>query len=99
MTDITMDLGGCRVNLRVAAIVTKGQEVLVCRLRSEDWWFLPGGRIKTNESSIDALTRELREEIGDAFRIRRAIVVAESFFDLHGVSFHELCVCSTRLIG
>lgn len=91
MADISIDLAGYRVNLRVGAIVTKSGDVLICRDAGEDWWYLPGGRIKTNESSVDALTRELREEIGDSFRIVRPIVCAESFFNLHGTSFHELC--------
>ncbi len=91
MADISIDLEGYRVNLRVGAVVTKSEDVLVCRLSTENWWYLPGGRIKTNETSVDALNRELREEIGEFFRIRRPIVCAENFFNLHGVSFHELC--------
>jgi ADP-ribose pyrophosphatase YjhB (NUDIX family) len=91
MTDITFDLEGYRINLRVAAVLTSGKDILVCRVRTENWWFLPGGRIKANESSIEAIARELHEEIGDQFRIHRPMVCAESFFDLNGVSFHEIC--------
>ena len=91
MTDISFDLGGYRVNLRVGATVTRGDEVLLCRERSKDWWYLPGGRIKAGESSRAALTRELSEEIGDSFRVIRPTVCAENFFDLDGLSFHEVC--------
>ena len=38
-----------------------------------------------------ALERELSEEIGDCFRVVRPAVVAENFFDLDGISFHERC--------
>ncbi len=92
MTDISFDLDGFTVHLRAGAIVTRGDDVVVCRLRTENWWYLPGGRIKTNESSVDALARELREEIGEFFRIVRPIVLAENFFTLHAVSFHEICI-------
>ncbi len=91
MTDITFDLEGYRINLRVAAVLTRGEDILVCRVKTEAWWFLPGGRIKANESSAEAISRELREEIGDHFRIHRPILCSENFFRLHGVSFHEIC--------
>lgn len=91
MTDISFDLGGYRVNLRVGAVVARGDDILLCRERSKDWWYLPGGRIKAGESSPAALERELSEEIGDSFRVIRPTVCAENFFDLGGLSFHEIC--------
>lgn len=91
MTDITVDLNGYRVNLRVGAIVTRGAHVLCCCLPDQDWWFLPGGRIKTGESSSVALQRELDEEIGSGFKVIRPVVTAENFFDFDGRNFHELC--------
>lgn len=91
MADIFFNLDGWMVNLRVAAVVTRGEDVLMCRGKTESWWFLPGGRVKTGESSREALTRELREEIGDAFRIRRPIICSENFFGLHDTPFHEVC--------
>jgi ADP-ribose pyrophosphatase YjhB (NUDIX family) len=91
MTDISFDLGDHRINLRVAAVVTQGDEVLLCRVWDEDWWFLPGGRIKANETSEAALKRELAEEIGSDYRIIRPLVCSENFFDLDGRAFHEIC--------
>lgn len=91
MTDISVDLNGYRVNLRVGAIVTRGADVLLCRLPDQNWWFLPGGRIKTNESSSDALQRELTEEIGAGFKVIRPVITAENFFHLDGIDFHEIC--------
>jgi ADP-ribose pyrophosphatase YjhB (NUDIX family) len=92
MTDLTVDVNGYRVNLRVGAVVTRGDEILLCRIRDEDWWFLPGGRIKTNESSLAALKRELSEEIGNDFRVIRPLVCSENFFDMDGRAFHEICI-------
>lgn len=91
MTDISVDLNGYRINLRVGAIVTRGVHVLCCRLPDQDWWFLPGGRIKTGESSAEALQRELSEEIGMGFQVIRPIVSAENFFEFAGRNFHEIC--------
>ena len=92
MTDIQVDLAGTRVNLRVSALVKCQDQILVCRITTEDWFFLPGGRIKTNESSLEAIQRELSEEIGAGFRILRPVICAENFFILHTVSFHEICI-------
>lgn len=44
-----------------AIILNKSNEILVTK--EEDKWGLPGGRIEENESPIDALKRELREEL------------------------------------
>ena len=91
MTDISFDLDDQRINLRVAAVVSRGDKVLLCRVWDEDWWFLPGGRIKTNETSLEALERELTEELGSDFRVIRPLVCSENFFDLDGWAFHEIC--------
>jgi ADP-ribose pyrophosphatase YjhB (NUDIX family) len=92
MTDISLDLNEYRVNLRVAAIVRRGEDVLLCRPPDdEDWWFLPGGRIKVNEDSLTAVQRELTEEIGPGFEVRKPTAIVENFFDLEERRFHEIC--------
>ncbi|WNV04128.1 NUDIX domain-containing protein [Candidatus Methylospira mobilis] len=61
-------------------------------MTDENWWFLPGGRIKTNESSLMAIKRELCEEIGDSFHVLRPAVCSENFFEHDGQYFHEVCI-------
>ncbi|MEM8903457.1 MAG: NUDIX domain-containing protein [Actinomycetota bacterium] len=41
-------------------------EARICLIRHSyrDGWFLPGGGVKTGESLVDAMTRELGEETG-----------------------------------
>jgi ADP-ribose pyrophosphatase YjhB (NUDIX family) len=91
MTDLTVDVGGVRLNLRVGAIVRRGGKFMLCRLKGRDWWFLPGGRVKAGESSLDAVGRELAEEIGEGFRVLRPAICSENFFELEGRRFHEIC--------
>lgn len=91
MNDISINVGGYWVNIRVGAMVFRGDDVLVCRGKDKSYWYLPGGRVKTNESSLDALRRELAEEVGETFRIVRPIVCSENFFETQGRQFHELC--------
>src|SRR5690348_16445080 len=52
----------------VGALVREGRVLLVHRRRDKrarpDLWDLPGGLMEPGESELDALTRELHEELG-----------------------------------
>jgi len=52
----------------VAAIMTRGEEILICqRTRHQSKplkWEFPGGKIEPGEQPRDALRRELEEELG-----------------------------------
>jgi ADP-ribose pyrophosphatase YjhB (NUDIX family) len=91
MSDITFLLHGHTINLRVGAVVRRGAEIVICRNRTDNWWYLPGGRLKAGESSVDGLNRELKEELGSTFEIRRPIVCGENFFTFQDAQFHEVC--------
>ena len=42
----------------------RGGALLLVRVRNNEHWYLPGGKIEHNESAESALQRELREELG-----------------------------------
>lgn len=52
----------------VAGIIRDGDKALICRRRADGpfplKWEFPGGKVETGESLADALSRELREELG-----------------------------------
>ncbi len=51
--------------LRCACLVNqRGNKLLLVRVRENQHWYLPGGKIECHESPQAALQRELREELG-----------------------------------
>jgi 8-oxo-dGTP diphosphatase len=52
--------------IRVSAILRWHERVLLCRHEKGDkqYWLLPGGGVNSGESLVDALRRELAEEVG-----------------------------------
>ncbi|MCK4462701.1 MAG: (deoxy)nucleoside triphosphate pyrophosphohydrolase [Candidatus Omnitrophica bacterium] len=51
----------------VGAVIEKEGKILVCQRKDDDQfgsqWEFPGGKVEENEDRVDALKRELKEEI------------------------------------
>ena len=56
------------VNVSVAVLINDDHQVLLAQRPApkpwEGWWEFPGGKIEKDETSEDALYREIYEEIG-----------------------------------
>lgn len=88
---ISFDVGGTRFNYRTAAIFVQDDRVLALKPDDEDFWFLPGGRVETMESSAMALRRELREELDEEPASMRLVWIVENFFEwAPGRPAHEI---------
>ena len=68
--------------IRVSALLRWQDRILLCRQEKpgKEYWLLPGGGVKGGETVMEALGRELREELGLAEELlfEGPIAIAES---------------------
>jgi len=73
-------IGNPRV--RVSAVLRWNGQILLCRHEKpgKEYWLLPGGGVDAGESLIDALRREIAEEIGidDDLPIEGPVCIVDS---------------------
>ncbi len=78
--DISWQGAGTAFNLRVAAVVTRGEHILLCTVGKLGYWFLPGGRVRFGEPAQQALARELAEELGHRLPAGRLWLLVENIY-------------------
>jgi 8-oxo-dGTP diphosphatase len=78
------------IEFLVRAIIIINDKFLVCRKKNKDYYFFPGGHVEFNETAIDALKREIMEELG--LEIKKAVLMggSEHFFIEDCVERHEI---------
>ena len=91
-SDLKVDIDGVRLNIRVGLIMKYGNEVAIEISTVGRNSVIPGGRMKINENSRDALSREINEEMNlnlDKQKLSM-IKVFENFFTYEQKDFHEI---------
>ena len=92
MKDLSVMIDNVKFNYRAGLLIEKGNKVLVEYNPAIDFVTLPGGRVQTLESSMDALKREIKEEMNielDSERIKMRALI-ENFFEMDEKKYHEL---------
>src|ERR687896_2045449 len=68
--------------IRVSAILRWEDRILLCRHEKGErsYWLLPGGGVNSGESLVDALHRELLEEVGirDELPVEGPVAIVDS---------------------
>lgn len=91
-SDLKIEIDGIRLNVRVGAIMRYGEEVVLEISTVGSNSVIPGGRIRINEPSQDALVREMQEEMGlihDKNKLTQ-VKVFENFFNYDELKIHEI---------
>ncbi len=92
--DLTFPVPDGYFNYRVCALLIHKDRVLAMKDARSPYYYLPGGRVKFGETAEEAITRELREELGVECAISRPLWLNQGFFeeDVSHERFHELCL-------
>lgn len=92
MSDLSIIIDGIKFNVRVGLLIKRRSDILIECNSDYDFVVLPGGRVKTLESSKDALIREINEEMKiDLTNYNlEFICIDENFFELDNIKYHEL---------
>ena len=88
--DIGMKTPDGNFTLRVAALIINNNQLLAVRHNSYDCFYTIGGRINLNETSADAVIREVYEETGFHLSIERLVFIQERFYNINNAHYHEV---------
>ena len=74
-------------------IIRYEDKILLCRSVGKDYYFHPGGHIEDVEALVDAITREINEELGLCINNKLSYVgTFENIFQLSdSTNQHEIC--------
>ena len=88
-TDLTLLLNKISYNVRVAIILEYNGRYIFEK-SSGDYFVLPGGRVKYNETLEAAIIREVHEELGIKIQQPKLVAVCENHFN-EKTNFQEHC--------
>ncbi|MDO4417490.1 MAG: GNAT family N-acetyltransferase [Eubacteriales bacterium] len=81
-------------NYRVGAVIIHDKKLLLMKNKEEPYYYTVGGRVHFDETTEEAVKREVKEETGIDLEIDRFLYFQEQFFDgkITGTHIHELGV-------
>lgn len=88
--DIGMKTPDCDFTLRAAALIINNNRLLAIKHNNYDCFYTIGGGVKVNETSTDAVIREVFEETGHHFSVDRLVFIQERFYNVNNVRHHEV---------
>jgi 8-oxo-dGTP diphosphatase len=76
----------------VAAVIRRGNEIFATQRGYgdyKDWWEFPGGKVESGESPVEALVREIREELDTSIEVEEFLTTVEYDYP----AFHLIMDC------
>ncbi len=91
--DFNLD-NNLRFNARCSAIIYNKDKskILIFKTEGNNYYMLPGGRIEFNESSIEAIKREIKEEIGFDLEYK-LLSIQENFVIKNNIEIMQYAFC------
>ncbi len=82
------------IRVKAYAVFRRGTEILVHKIHEKDGslkgYRVPGGHVEFGEKSLDAIHREIREELNAAITDVSLLMVTENIFVFHDLPGHEI---------
>lgn len=78
------------VEVLVRAIIQTEGKILVCKRIGKRYYFFPGGHVEFGEGTKEALSREIKEELGLVVKKCSFIGSSEHIFIQEGEKHHEI---------
>jgi ADP-ribose pyrophosphatase len=88
--DLSFKVEQCGFTYRVGAIIIKDRKLLMVKHEDYPCYYTVGGKVRINETSEEAILREVYEETGIEFEIDRFSFINERFFEIAGEHNHEI---------
>lgn len=79
--DLTVPVGkDGMINIRVGAIIRKGDQLLLAKDKRDGAYYTLGGRVQLGETAEEAVKREVEEELGFPLEVKALSYIHENFF-------------------
>lgn len=79
------------IEIILRAIIVHNSQILLCHSREKPpIYFLPGGHLERGETMEQAMSREIKEEIGTKILAIRFLEVSENFYQDNRGQHHEI---------
>lgn len=94
--DIKIKTDNYNFKFRVSGIVIVENKLLITDMDNSGFFCLPGGYVELGETTVEAIIREMKEEINKNFEVKEYLGVVEIYFinkytkKMHEISFYYL---------
>ena len=88
--NLAIEIDNKHFTCRVAAIILVENQLLMAKHKDYPCYYTVGGKVQINESTENAIIREIKEETGIDYEIENLSFVQERFFNSNNQQQHEI---------